>query len=212
MWKGATFDRYRPDIAPPVYWADPEPVFERINEKYRERPRDCRIVFRDVVRATDRRTMKACLAPPKTFAIHKSPQLAQVAGTERDLLGLLGTLNSIPFDWLVRRRVETTMTFGILNSLTIPEIPDSVAELAGRLSCVDERYSDFAARAGVEWRPLPPEERVDLEAEIDALVARAYGLTREQLEVIFADFVEAAVPEVYRERVRAHYDAGAVTA
>jgi len=212
VWKGATLDRYRSDIAPPVYWAEPGPVFNRINEKHRERPRDCRIVFRDVVRATDRRTMKACLAPPCIFAMEKSPQLAQVSGTERDLVGLLGVLNSISFDWVVRRRVETKMSYGILNSLPIPEIPDRVAELAGRLSCVDERYADFAARAGVEWGPLQPEERTDLEAEIDAIVAHAYGLTRDQLETVFADFVEAAVPESYRERVRAHYDAVAVAA
>lgn len=212
VWKGATFDRYRPDIAPPVYWAEPVPVFERISEKYREQPHDCRIVFRDVVRATDRRTMKACLTPPRIFAMEKSPQLAQVEGTERDVFALLGVLNSIPFDWIVRRRVENKMSFGILNSLPIPEIPDRVAEVAGRLSCVDKRYADFAARARIEWGPLPPEERAELEAEIDALVAHAYGLTREQLEVVFADFVEAAVPESYRERVRAHYDEAAVAA
>jgi hypothetical protein len=212
VWKGATFDRYRPDIAPPVYWADPEAVFERITEKYREHPRDCRIVFRDVVRATDRRTMKACLAPPGIFAMEKSPQLAQTAGSERDLLALLGVLNSIPFDWITRRRVENKMSFGILNSLPIPEIPDRVADLAGRLSCVDERYAEFARRAGVECGPLAEGDRSELEAEIDALVAHAYGLTREQLETVIADFVEAAVPDVYRERVRAHYDAVAVAA
>jgi hypothetical protein len=104
------------------------------------------------------------------------------------------------------------MSYGILNSLPIPEIPDRVAELAGRLSCVDERYADFGARAGVDWGPLAEEERSELEAEIDALVAHAYGLTREQLETVIADFVEAAVPDVYRERVRAHYDAVAVAA
>jgi hypothetical protein len=209
VWKGSTFDRYRPDIAPPVYWADPNPVFERISKSFREEPRDCRIVFRDVVRATDRRTMTACLAPPRIFAVHKAPQLA-IDGTEREIVAIVGVLNSLPLDWVVRRRVETTMSFGLLNSLPIPEIPDRVAELAGRLSCVDERYADFARRAGVAWGPLAPEERVELEAEIDALVAHAYGLTREQLETIFVDFVEAAVPEAYRERVRAHYDAAAV--
>jgi hypothetical protein len=210
VWKGRTFERYQPEFAEPIWWAEPEAALERIGADFREFPLDCRIVFRDVVRATDRRTMKACLAPPQTFAIHDAPQLVWERGDERDLLRLLGVLNSLPFDWLVRRRVETHMTFGILNSLSIPEIPDRVADLAGQLSCADERYADFATRAGVELGLLSGEERVEREAEIDALVAHAYGLTRQQLEVVFADFVEAAVPESNRERVRAHYEGAAV--
>lgn len=212
VWKGRTFERYQPDFAKPILWAEPEAALERIAAVHRDCPLDCRIIFRDIVRATDRRTMKACLAPPKTFAIHDAPQLTFARGNETDVLRLLGVLNSLPFDWLVRRRVETHMTFGILNALPIPQIGDPVYELAGRLSCVDKRYADFAARAGVEWGLLPAEERTEHEAEIDALVAHAYGLTREQLETIFADFVEAALPESYRERVRAHYDAATVTA
>ena len=156
--------------------------------------------------------MKACLAPPKVFAIHDAPQLVWPRGNEQDKLKLLGVLNSLPFDWVVRRRVETHVTFGILNSLPIPDAPDRVAELAGRLSCIDDRYVDFAKHAGVECGPLEEEERTELEAEIDALVAHAYGLSREQLEVIFADFVEAAVPETYRQLVRERFDRAAALA
>jgi hypothetical protein len=156
--------------------------------------------------------MIACLAPPNVFVLEHAPQLSWTRGDERDVVRLLGVLNSLSFDWLLRRRVETHVTFSILNPLPIPVVADRVAGLAGRLSCVDERYADFAARAGVESGPLPAGERAALEAEIDALVAHAYGLTRAQLETIFADFVEAAVPESYRERVRAHYDAAAVAA
>ncbi len=77
---------------------------------------------------------------------------------------------------------------------------------------MDERTPTSPHVSGVDWGPLPTDERAELEAEIDALVAHAYGLTREQLEVVFADFVEAAVPDAYRERVRAHYDAAVVAA
>jgi hypothetical protein len=133
-------------------------------------------------------------------------------GNEQHKLKLLGVLNSLPFDWMLRRRVETHVTFGILNSLPIPDVPDRVSDLAGRLSCVDDRYTDFAARAGVDCGPLAAEERTEFEAEIDALVAHAYGLSREQLEVIFNDFVEAAVPEPYRQLVRERFDSAAALA
>ena len=228
VWKGGTFDRYRPDIAPPVYWAPPEPVLERLQRKRLGSravfgafdtavledpatlsPHDCRIVFRDVVRATDRRTMTACLAPPGVFVIHTAPQLLWPRGSAEDVAFVLGLLNSLPYDWLVRRRVETHMTFGILNAMPIPDAGPAasrIATLAGRLSCSDDRYADFAARLGVDHGPLPDDERADMEAEIDSLVARAYGLAADDLRVIFRDFVDAALPDAQRELILEHFD------
>ena len=49
---------------------------------------------------------------------------------------------------------------------------------------------------------LPEEERATLRAEIDAFVARGYGLEAADLEVIFEDFTLKAVSEDYRELVR----------
>jgi hypothetical protein len=223
VWKGNTFDRYRPDIAPPVYWAEPGPVLERLQQKrLRSRgvfggfpddllrdpstlpPHDCRVVFRDVVRATDRRTMKACLTPPDVFAMEKSPQLVWTRGDEREVLTLLAIFNSLPFDWLTRRRVENKMAFGILKALPIPdpgERRDRLAELAGRLSFADDRYAGFAARAGVDGWPLDPGARDEAEAKIDALVAHAYGLSEDDLAVIFEDFNEQALSAGQRNRI-----------
>jgi hypothetical protein len=87
---------------------------------------------------------------------------------------VLAILNSLPFDWLLRRRVETHVTFGILNALPVPESPvqaGRLSELAGQLSCGDERFAEFARRADVDVGPLSDEERLEMEAEIDALVA-----------------------------------------
>lgn len=55
----------------------------------------------------------------------------------------------------------------------------------------------------MEWGPLEPEERDALRAEIDAQVAHAWNLDLEEIEVVFSDFTLDAVPEAYRQRVRA---------
>lgn len=235
VWKGGTFDRYRPDIAAPVYWAEPGPVLERLQRKrLRSRavfgglsdealadprtlpPNDCRIVFRDVVRATDRRTMTACLAPQGIFAIHLAPQLVWSRGGPRDVAQLLAVLNSLPYDWLLRRRVETHVTFGILNALPICKAASAaprLAELAGRLSCVDDRYADLAERLGLDGvGPVEGDERAAVEAEIDALVARAYGLSEEDLLVIFEDFNEHALPTEQRDRILERFRSTATVA
>ncbi len=228
VWKGNTFDRYQPDLSAPVYWAEPDATLARLEEKrvgargafdgfsasvladpMTLPPWDCRIVFRDVVRATDRRTMKACLAPPRIFAMEKSPQLIWPRGDATDVTRLLAILNSLPFDWLTRRRVETKMGYGILNALPIPDPGDAGArlvELAGRLSCVDDRYTDWASRIGLDGvGPADDDDQVGIEAEIDALVARAYGLSEADLVLIFGDFVEAALPAAQRERIIEHF-------
>ena len=76
-----------------------------------------------------------------------------------------------------------------------------IGTLTARLSCSDDRFAAFAAEAGVECGPLGDVRRQDLRAEIDALVARAYGLTEDELRFIFTDFTENAVPPAYRQQV-----------
>ena len=114
-------------------------------------------------------------------------------------------MNSLPFDWIARRYVETNLNYFILNMLTFPP-PDNtpwqrIGELAARLSCVDKRFFKFAVEAGVECGVLTDAQRNDMRAEIDALVARAYGLTVDELRFIFTDFTEKAVSLAYRRQV-----------
>ena len=97
----------------------------------------------------------------------------------------------------------------ILNSLAFPplgHIPwQRIGALAARLSCVDLRFADFAAETGVECAPLTDAEHWDIRAEIDALVARAYELTEDELRFIFTDFTENAVSPAYRAQVLAKF-------
>ena len=71
-----------------------------------------------------------------------------------------------------------------------------------RLSSVDERFAEFAAEAGVKVRVADrrPAQR-HARSEIDALVARAYDLTEDELRFIFTDFTENAVSPAYRQLV-----------
>jgi len=119
-------------------------------------------------------------------------------------------MNSIPFDWLSRRYVEANVNYFIFNGLTFPPPADTpwqrIGALAARLSCVDERFAEFAAEAGVECGPLPESERAERRAEIDARVARAYGLTADELRFICTDFTESALTPAYREQVLAWFE------
>lgn len=229
LWKGSSFDQYDPHGADQrLCPASPEALAkqrkpnpgagslvaesaskaERVAAVSQEITR-ARVAFRDVSRATDSRTVRAALVPPTTFLTNKAPYLTFPGGADLDRACCLGLLNSLPFDWQARRFVEVNLNFFVLEGLRLPELTDEryerIARAAVRLSCPDARFADFAAATGVDAGPLGDDERAELRAEIDALVARAYGLTPDDLEVVFSDFTLDAVPEEYRQLVRERF-------
>jgi hypothetical protein len=164
-----------------------------------------RVAFRDVSRATDARTVRACLVPPAVLLTNKAPYLAFAAGGDRARAACLGIMNSLPFDWQARRYVEINLNFFILEGLVVPDLDDDdlavVAAAAARLSCADGRFAALAEAAGVEAGPLAAGERERLRVEIDARVARAWSLTAGDLDVLLGDFTLDAVPAGYRRRL-----------
>lgn len=224
VWKGRSFDQYDPHGAELAGFANRDDVLSFVQQK-RKRSRifkqmfsaevladpnthpiyDCRVAFRDVSRGTDSRTVRACLIPPCTPITHTAPILVVSGYSTVSQEYLLGVMNSLPFDWLARRYVESHLTYFILNGLTFPKWGSAnwqrIGRLAARLSCVDERFAEFAVGAGVDCGPLTSAQSSEMRAEIDALVAQAYDLTEDELRFIFTDFTENAVSSAYREQV-----------
>jgi hypothetical protein len=147
----------------------------------------------------------ACLIPPQTFLTNTAPYFAFVNSGDLERAACLGIMNSLPFDWQARRFVEMHLNFFILEGLTVPDLSekefDAVATCAARLSAVDERYADFAATAAVDLGALSEDERTRLRVEIDAHVARAWGLKAADLEVMLQDFTLDAIPFEYRSQL-----------
>ena len=141
------------------------------------------------------------------FLTNKAPYLIWPRGDEKDVAYLLGVLSSRPLDWYARRFVEINLNFFILEGLVVPNLEDedldAVGMAAARLSCVDDRFADFASSVGVDVGPVDDEERNRLRAEIDGRIARAWDLNDRDLDVLFRDFTTDAVSPEYRERVRA---------
>ena len=225
VWKGRSFDQYDPHGGEPAglgEWDEMLAFVQRKRESPMSRfakvfPRQtledpsthpihrARVAFRDISRATDSRTVRACLVPPRTPLGHSAPYLVSASGEWLLEAYVLGVFNSLPFDWQGRRYIEQHLTYFVLDMLCFPpdEVVDheGIARRAARLSCVDVRFGEFAAQADVEHGPLFEPERDQLRAEIDARVAKAYGLTEGDLRFIFTDFTERAVTPPYRTLV-----------
>jgi hypothetical protein len=229
---GSSFNLWRPDYGTPYAYAKSTAIPHVLDKVLRSAGQarsafnglsiataddlplaQARIAFRDVTNATNTRTMICCLLPPGALLVHKAPYLVRRAGDEQDEAFLLGVMSSIPFDWYSRRMVELAMTFEILNSIPVPRPASDdprrgrVVEVAGRLAAVDDRFSAWAHAVGAPVGSVETDdERAGLEAELDALVAHLYGLSRAQLQHVFATFHRGWN---YQERLSAvleHFD------
>ncbi|MCQ3811848.1 MAG: hypothetical protein KTV68_14975, partial [Acidimicrobiia bacterium] len=223
LWKGKSFDQYNPHGAE-ARWC---PIDDKVWKKVRK-PRPglksilaestlvkdrrqavlaeldrARVVFRDVSRSDDSRTVRACLVPPKVFLTNKAPYLAFMGGDELTQAACLGIMNSLPFDWQARRFIGRNLNFFILEALVVPDLSvqdfDEIARTAARLSATDDRFAEFATAAGVDCGPLMPDEQQRLRVDIDLRVARAWHLAEADLETMFEDFTTDAVTPAYRE-------------
>ena len=63
-----------------------------------------------------------------------------------------------------------------------------IIQISARLSSPDERFHELAQAVGVSFGPLSMKQRLEMTAELNALVARHYRLTRPELAVILDSF------------------------
>lgn len=168
-----------------------------------------RIAFRDVSRATDSRSIRACLLPPGV-TIADNAVVMTAPGFEKHEAYFLGLLSSHVLDWYARRFIEMHFKLYHFNSLPAPNfkangICGELVSSAGRLACPDKRFAKWAKSVGVEHGPLKPEEKQELVDRVDAVSALLYGLSEQELETVFETFHEGWDWKPDHARVLAEY-------
>jgi hypothetical protein len=157
-----------------------------------------RIAFRNITNRTNRRTLIAALVPGERILVETAPWVLwldlQHPKTHESYL--LGVMSSLPADWWMRRFVEGHVEEAAFNSLPVPVAELSagyglrVVRFAGRLACPDDRLASWANMVGVWHGQLNLEEKQAMIEELDAIVARLYGLDADKLTHIFDTFHE----------------------
>jgi hypothetical protein len=172
--------------------------FNSINDKIHK---GVRLVFRDVASSTNVRSMIACLVPPESFcsntAIIVLPFFGNMVPGDKEYSRIVsyvaGVFNSFVFDFLIRSRVTMHLNFFYVYQTPIPKqysggIASRIAELAARLNCTDNRFDTFAQSLDLKATNIKMKERIRLTAELNGLVAKHYGLSREDLAIILQSF------------------------
>ncbi len=204
----------------PRYWVERSDVHRRLSEKGWKR--DWLLGFRDICRSTDERTVIAGVVPLVGLG-HKFPVLFAHDASPSQLAALYGNFDSLTLDYVARNKVGgTSLTYHYVKQF--PVLPPSaytpanlhaivprVLELTYTAHDLQPFYADVVAenpawdpRTGADrgqpWR-WDPERRALLRAELDAIYARLYGLTRDELRYILdpADVMSADYPsETFR--------------
>lgn len=141
-----------------------------------------RIGFCDITGQTNERSLLLARIPTGVACGNKVPTLDfPEGGRDREDL-FLALTNSFAVDWMMRRLVTTTVNFFLLDSLPLPKL-DETTSTGRELLALARRVS-----AAEDDPKVSLSEVARLRARIDALVAFAWDLRLEDMEVVLRDF------------------------
>ncbi|HNU00922.1 MAG TPA: N-6 DNA methylase [Acidobacteriota bacterium] len=214
LHEGKTFHQYED------HW-DERPQFIVARSSIADKPgwieasRYFRLAFRAVASSTNERTCIYSLIPPGSVFSHSAPceRKPQVRANSQALL-LLACLNSFSFDWILRQRASANLSLFILKGCPVPMTEKLLTGLmvhsALRLTCNHDGFIKlWQDQVGHNWREKEREpftwpvlvddhSRWEVRSVIDAAVADAYGLDRNQYDYILHSFSHASYPQALR--------------
>ncbi|AUG49534.1 hypothetical protein BVU17_18300 (plasmid) [Haloarcula taiwanensis] len=195
-----------------------------------------RIVYRDITNATNERTMVATVLPKDIACVHTlqtfSPYVIQPeednlsdyplhsaynrAYSNQELFVIVGLFNSIPFDFLMRTKIERHLVRFKLQESQMPRLTEGddwfeyIWRRAYQLNTYGSPFDEMRERLD-EVEPVTNlEERKRLRTEIDAAAFHAYGLGRDETKFVLDDFHRVQNPRImtdeYFEMVLEKYD------
>lgn len=197
-----TFQRYDDLIkAQPRYTCAAEALRapSRSKPKALQASRLFRLAARSAIHASELRKSVFCLLPPGSVVGNSA--LCEARPDRRtlaDALALLACCNSSAFNFTAKLRLGTNLNQFLLEALPIPRLAEDarrcLAHGALRLSCNHTAYRELWCQLlGEIWREggerlsfpaLVGRDRARVEAELDAVIAHLYGLSRDDYRTI----------------------------
>ena len=194
------------------YWVHEDEVAARLDDTW---DRHWLLGWRDITRASDIRTVIACIIP-RAAVNHKLPLMIPTPDSQL-VASLYANLASIPFDYCARQKVGgLSLTYFTMRQL--PALPPT-SYAASALWAPSMRVRDwllprvleltytawnlkaFAEDCADDGPPFiwDPDRRVQLRCEIDAAFFHLYGISQEDTAYILDTF-----PVLQRSDERAH--------
>lgn len=165
--------------------AKPKPQFyikkDDLSQALQKRANCFRVGFCDIAGQTNERAMMSTLIPPGVVCGNKVPTILFYENSFDYMYFWLGVTNSFVFDWLLRRTISTTVNYFLLFSMPMPNI-DITCNLAKGIIAKSQELCEMGENFYTD------DKMEILRAEIDLLVAEAYGLDFLDIELLLKDF------------------------
>jgi hypothetical protein len=209
LHEGKTFWQYDdlwgegPRFVVPVQSLADKPEFVRAAMHFR-------LAYREIAASTNERTLVFACLPPGCVAGHKGPNERRPwSRPSSAALELLAQANSFATDFLVRLQAGSGVSKFVLMGIPFPVRPGHAtfySHSALRLTCNHAGYAPlWLEQVGDAWLEAKPkhswpvlegdDERWKVRAAIDAVVADAYGLNREQYRHVLSTFSHKSYPK-----------------
>ena len=161
------------------------------------------LTYKRIGAPTNVRTMIASLGPHAAYEVNANIILLPAGIDPSAYCGLVANLNCIPFDYVVRQKMQgTTLNWYIVEQLPViapsdydrPFGPTTARDLVRdhvlRLTYTAHDMAPFARDLGYDGPPFiwNDEQRRHLRARLDALYFHLYGLSREDAAYILDTF------------------------
>ena len=166
-----------------------------------------RLAIRKIASNTNERTLICAVIPPFSFAgnsltvnfpfCQQAERYNMLQMSYPDLLVLTSLLNSFVVDYVLRSRMTTNLNLFYLYQLPVPRLTEADKEFApivsraARLICTTPEFDELAQSVGLKDHTAgahSPEERAQLRAELDGIIAHLYGLTETEFAYILSTF------------------------
>lgn len=209
LHEGKTFHQYSdawdtiPSYLVPLNRIQDKPAWAKATQYFR-------LAFRKIAGGTDERTSIFSFLPPGIITNNScTPEIEPENRPNSTALAILTCTNSFVFDWVPRQMVRANMNWFIVKRFPIVwnNLPIKfLAHLGTRLVSNHSGYIPlWQEQLGGEWRESVPvgtypvlageDARWEVRSAIDAVVAQAYGLSREQYAHVLSTFSHKSYPK-----------------
>ena len=121
-----------------------------------------------------------------SLAIVRLPSLKQ-------LCYLVGVMNSFVVDYFLRQKVSANVNMFYFLQTPVPRLSsgkefDFVVKKVAQLVCTTGEFSELKKDIGIEHALTNENDRALARAQLDAAVAKIYGLTKDELAFVLQHF------------------------